>query len=385
MARGNSSGASFVHDEIGHAIDVVGHDSLDRSCGSLSCGSRYDAPLSARSSRGSLSLKFFLAPAFLIVCILLGAGVSAQDIEIYLKTSPVPEALRPFSEPATLSLLATAADGKPLARGWLNLRLEAPRPNFFSTDFPLAEGSALTEMRLPLQAGKAEWKYNFPIRGEYRLFVEVLASDGTQSSEMFAIEVREHRSKWLTLAALALGLFGVGVLAGRIFTHTVRKTLGALPAIFYSSVFFAISSSTALAQAGEATPIARLEIDSPSAGKLARIRWVLDADSGNAGRGALLSLAITHIEKKMTVFAVDKIPVEGEFSMNFHFVDGAEHRVSARAELSRGKAMRSEQVVSVSAVEPPASAILPALGLFLTMITLGLGVGRWSRCHATRS
>jgi hypothetical protein len=384
MAWGNSSGANFVYDEVGHVIDVVGHDSMDRSCGPLSCGSRYDAPLSACSSRGSLSLKFFLAPAFLIVCILLGGGVSAQDIEIYLKTSPVPEALRPFSEPATLSLLATAADGKPLARGWLNLRLEAPRPNFFSTDFPLAEGSALTEMRLPLQAGKAEWKYNFPIRGEYRLFVEVVADD-TRSSKIFAIEVREHRSKWLTLAAFILGLLGVGVLAGRIFTPAASKGAGALPTIFYASLFFALSSSTAFAQAGAAKPIARLEIDPPSAGQLARIRWVLDGGTENAGGGALLSLAITHIEKKMTVFAVDRIRVDGEFSMNFHFVDGAEHRVSARAELPGGRSMRSEQVVSVSAVEPPVSAMLPAMGLFLVVIALGLAVGRWSRSRTTPS
>jgi hypothetical protein len=332
-----------------------------------------------------LSLKYFLAPAFFILCILGGAGVSAQDTNIYLKTSPIPERLRPFFDPATLSLLVTGADGKPVASGWLNLRLEAPRPIFFSTDFPLAEGSILTEMRLPLRAGKAEWRYNFPIRGEYRLFVEVLAPDGSQSSKMFAIEVREHRSKWLTLAAFMLGLLGVGVLAGRIFTRPESKGAGALAAIFSASLFFALSSSTAFAQAGAVMPIARLEIDSPSAGKLARIRWVLEADGGNAGRGALLSLAITHIEKKMTVFAVDKIPVEGEFSMNFHFVDGAEHRVSARAELPGGKAMRSEQVVLVSAVEPPASVMLPALGLFLTMIALGLGVGRWSRCHATPS
>jgi hypothetical protein len=334
-----------------------------------------------------LPLKYFLAPAFFILCILVGADVSAQDTNIYLKTSPVPERLRPFSDPATLSLLVTGADGKPVASGWLNLRLEAPRPIFFSTDFPLAEGSIVTEMRLPLRTGKAEWRYNFPIRGEYRLFVEVLAPDGTQSSKMFAIEVREHRSKWLTLSAFMLGLLGVGVLAGRIFTRPVSKGAGASAAILSASLFFALSSSTAFAQAGAGVvkPIARLEIDPPSAGKLARIRWVLEADGGNAVRGALLSLAITHIEKKMTVFAVDKIPVEGEFSMNFHFVDGAEHRVSARAELPGGKAMRSEQVVSVSAVEPPASAMLPALGLFLTMIALGLGVGRWSRCHWTPS
>ena len=93
----------------------------------------------------------------------------------------------------------------------------------------------LTEVRLPLQAGKAEWKYNFPIRGNYRLFVEVLAPDGTQSSKMFTIEVGEHRSKWLTLAAFLVGLFGVGVLAGRIFTHTVSKGTGALSAIFFAS------------------------------------------------------------------------------------------------------------------------------------------------------
>jgi hypothetical protein len=382
MARGNSSGASFVYDEVGHVIDVVWYDSLDRSCSPLSCGSRYDAQFPACSRRGSLPLKYSLAPAFFILCIFVGAGVSAQDTDIYLKTSPVPDRLRPFSEPATLSLLATAVDGKPLPSGWLNLRLEAPRPIFFSTDFPLAEGSALAEMRLPLQAGKAEWKYNFPIRGEYRLFVEVLAPDGTQSSKMFAIEVREHRSKWLTLAAFILGLLGAGVLAGRIFTHPMMKGAGALATIFSASLFFAGSLSTAFARAGAAKPIARLEIDPLSAGKLARIRWFLEGDGENAGRGTLLSLAITHIEKKMTVFAVDRIPVEEEFSMNFHFVDAAEHRVSARAELPGGRSIRSEQVLSVSGVEPSVSAMLPAMGLFLAVIALGLGVGRWSRCRA---
>ena len=330
-----------------------------------------------------MSLTYFLAPALFFLCIHCGAGVSAQDIEIYLKISPVPERLRPFSEPATLSLLATAVDGKPLAGGWLNLRLEAPRPIFFSTDYPLAEGSALTEMRLPLQAGKAELKYNFPIRGEYHLSVEVLAPDGSQSSKMFIIEVGEHRSKWLILAAFMLGLFGVGVLAGRIFTHTVSKGAGALPTIFYASTCFALLSSPALAQTGVAKPVGRLEIDPPSVGKLSRIRWILDGENG--GRRALLSLAITHIEKKMTIFAVDRIPVEGEFSMNFHFVDGAEHRVIARAELTGGRSMRSQQVVSVSGVEPPVSAMLPAMGLFLAIILFGLTVGRWSRCLATPS
>ena len=46
-----------------------------------------------------------------------------------------------------------------------------------------------------------------------------------------------------------------------------------------------------------------------------------------------------------------------------------------------GRPARMEQVVSVSGVEPPMSAMLPALGLFLAAIAAGLGVGRWSRCR----
>ena len=138
-------------------------------------------------------------------------------------------------------------------------------------------------------------------------------------------------------------------------------------------------------RAAPARPITRLEIDPPSADKLAQIRWILESDGGNASRGALLSVAITHIEKKITVFAVDRIPVEGEFSMKFHFVDGAEHRVSSQAQLPDGRSVRSEQVVAVDGVQPPESAMLPAMGLFLVVIVLGLGVGRWSRYHATQS
>ena len=79
------------------------------------------------------------------------------------------------------------------------------------------------------------------------------------------------------------------------------------------------------------------------------------------------------------VFAVDRIPVVGEYSMKFYFADGAEHRITAIAEGPGGKRARLEQVVSVSGVEPPATAMLPALALFLAVIAAGLALGRWSR------
>ena len=331
-----------------------------------------------------MSLNRFLAAGCFIVCLLFGAPVSAEEINIYFKTSPLTERLRPFSEPATLSLLVTGADGKPLASGWLNVRLQAPRPNFFSTDFPWAEGSALTEMRLPLKAGKAEWKYNFPIRGKYQLLIEALAPDGTTSSKTFTFEIREHRSKWVLLGAFTLGLFAVGFVAGRIFTHTAVNGTGALRTISLIVGFFAMSAVSAIArEAPTDKPVIRLEIDPPTVGKLSRVRWVREADGGKSNQSAVLSLAITHVEKGIIVFALDRIPVEGEYSMNFHFTDGAEHRITATAEVSGRKLARTEQVVSVSAVEPPITAMIPAMGFFLAMIAAGLGVGRWSRRYTT--
>jgi hypothetical protein len=332
-----------------------------------------------------LSLNYLLASRFLILCLLFGAPVAAEDINIYFKTSPLTERLRPFSQVATLSLLATAAGGKPLASGWFDVRLQAPRPVFFSTDFPLAEGSALAEMRLPFKTGKAEWKYNFPIRGVYRLSVDVLAPDGTRSSKTFSLEIREHRSKWLGLGGFTLGLFAVGFIAGRIFTHSARARTRPGQILLVTVALFTVGTAAIAQETGTDKPGARLEIDPPTVGRLARVRWILDASEGNGSRNAILSLAITHIEKGITVFAIDRIPVEGEYSINFHFIDGAEHRVTANAVMPGGRSARTEQVVSVSAAEPPIRAMVPAMVLFLAMIAAGLGLGRWSRADATPS
>lgn len=335
-----------------------------------------------------MSLKYLFALGSFITCALLSAAIPAEEINLYFKTSPVAERLRPFSEPATLSLLAIAADGKPLTGGRVNVRLEAPRSGgFFSTDFPLVEGSELVEMRMPLKAGKAEWKYSFPIRGEYRLIVDVLAVDGTQARKTFEFKIRERRTKWLVLGIFTLGLFAVGFIAGRIFTSPAPNGHGAA-GIFWLLVVtsFTFPVGTGIGQeAGNNKPAVRLQIDPPTVGKPARVNWRLEGDGAGETLTAVLSLTITHLEKRKTVFAIDRIPVAGEYSMNFQFTDGAEYRVTASAEMPGGKSARAEQVVAAAGVEPPISAMMPAIGFFLAVIAVGLGVGRWSRWHAAPS
>jgi hypothetical protein len=90
-------------------------------------------------------------------------------------------------------------------------------------------------------------------------------------------------------------------------------------------------------------------------------------------------MTITHLEKQKVVFAVEKIPVAGEWSMKFHFPDGAEYRVVALAQVPGEEPMRNLKLVSVTGVEPPVKAMVPALAYFLAVIVLGLGAGRWSK------
>ena len=317
----------------------------------------------------ALALTFFCPPSW------------AEEINIYFKASPRLELLYPYSDPATLTLLVTGTDGKPVAQGRVAIRLEAPEPGrFFSTDFPLVEGSRLLEMGLPLRQGRAEWKYLFPIRGQYRLTVEFVAVDGRKVNKSFPLAIRENKQKWLFLGMFTVGLFAFGVLAGRIFTGALsnaKRRAAACLLVSMSCISWPIE--IAAQELGQQKHFGWLEIDPATVGKPSNVRWRLAGEENVASRAVLLTLTIAHLEKAKTVFAVERLPVEGEFAMSFQFADGAEYRVTAIAYATGGQMIRTEQNIAVIGVEPPARAMIPAIGFFLAVIALGLGVGRWSR------
>lgn len=330
-----------------------------------------------------MSLKTRLA--FVVAFALLAAPLSAQELNILFQTSPAIDLIRLHAGPVGLSVLVTDASGKPVENGWADIRLDAPKPGvFFSTDIPLVEGTRLAEMRVPLMHGKVEWKYDWPIRGEYRLAVEATSADGKKASKTFDITVKESATKWLTLGGFTLGLFVVGFIAGRIFTATTGSAASLMLALLLSGT--ALSSAVAqISQVVEQTAQPTLTIEPAVVGKPSRITWRLDGGVNVPSEGAMLSLAITQLEEGHTVFAIEKFPVASEFALNFQFVDGSEHSVTAVAELPGRAPIRTEQRVSVTAVEPPATAALPALAFLLFVIALGLGVGRWSKLRvATR-
>jgi hypothetical protein len=325
-----------------------------------------------------LSLKLCALFAFFFVSFLPGVTVWAEDLTIYFKTTPRIELLRPYADPANMSLLITGADGRPVKQGVVDIRLDAPEPGaFFSTDFPFVEGTRLSEMRMELRQGRANWKFLFPIRGEYRLTVVVRTADGGKASKDFKFYVRENQKKWFALTGFSVGLFLLGLMAGRVFTGAKS----AMIALVAAALLVGSSRAGELPRVRE-TGNAGLEIGAATVGAPTAVRWFLKNAEIAGTSNTLLTLTITHLEKEKIAFEVERIPVGKEFSMKFQFTDGAEYRVVALAEVPGKPPLRSEKVIGVTGIEPPAKASVPALVYFVGLIALGLCTGRWTKRRA---
>ena len=369
-------GTNGVPDQVGNLSFRLWRDSIRRACRQLSCGPRHSSQRPPRSGRGSLPLISHATPVFLILFWFLGPPLWAEELNIYLKTTPRVALLRPFADPVGMSLLVTGADGRPINQGHVDIRLDAPKPGrFFSTDFPFVEGTRLNEMHLGLRQGRANWNYLLPIRGEYRLAVDVVSLDGTMASKVFAFNIRENERKWFTLGGFSVGLFLLGFAAGRIFTQARSA----------AAVFIAVALLSESAEVSTAQEIIKLshtavlEVEPAKVGTATSVQWRLESESTHEKPTAFLTLTINHLEKSKIVFGVEKLPVAGEFSMKFQFPDGAEYRVVAIANIPGAPTIRNEQVVPVIGIEPPVTAMVPALSYFLALIVLGLGAGRWSK------
>ena len=295
-----------------------------------------------------------------------------EELNIFLKSTPAFERLRPYADPATLSLLVTDASGRPESGGTVTIRLDAPRSQrFFSTDFPWVEGTRLQEMTLNLRQGRVNWKYLFPIRGQYRLGVEATSPDGRTARKEFTFTVRENEKKWWTLAAFSAALFCIGAIAGRVFTGA-RNQAAAMMAVVALAASGAMAAGVTQDGDGEALEVEPATVGRPT---LVRVREGLDSRQP----GALLSLAIIHLEKSKTAFEIERVPTAGDFSMKFQFTDGAEYRLITVVERPGVAPLRSEKIITAASLEPPTSAMVPAFIFFIGLIAVGLAAGRWSK------
>ncbi len=219
MEKHRASRTSFFPGEIRVASSIVGARSLLSPRCDLPTPARYPPSFSPFSGYRSLPL---IAQLALFLCLTLSswaASVQAEQGEIRYETIPSLGEVRPLSDPVRIALTVLDAERKTVHQGQLRVRLTAPPPGrFFSTDFPLVEGSRLLGMDLPVVQGEVAWEYVFPIRGIYRLEVRADGVDGKEIARVFELGVKENRMKLFYLGSFMAGLFFLGFIAGRLFT-----------------------------------------------------------------------------------------------------------------------------------------------------------------------
>ena len=167
-----------------------------------------------------------IARLVLFLCLFLfarAAPAQGEGGEIGIQTFPLLKQARPLAEPVRTVLIVLDSNGRALKKGTAHIRLVAPTPGrFFSTDFPVIEGTPLLDLDLPVLQGRAAWEYVFPIRGNYRLEVRATGEEGTETKRVFDLEIKENRIKLFYLAIFALALFVFGFMAGKLFTGGKR-------------------------------------------------------------------------------------------------------------------------------------------------------------------
>lgn len=303
------------------------------------------------------------------------ATSQAAPNNIEVTTRPALSSVRPLKDPVEITLrLANRGSGIPPDTVF-HVRLLAPLPQaFWSTDFPLIEGTELFNVSVPAPKGEAALHYIFPIRGSYRL--EVAAGRGGAKSTV-SLEIQENRVKLAVLAAFLVGLFLLGFVAGRVFTGR-GGTVAMFLLVFLAPVPYRLAQGGGVPdRRGGKIAVSAARVGTPS-----RIRWTF---AGRAEAPIELAIGITQVEKGKEVFRLEKVNPRGPFEFRFQFVDASPHRVRAVATIGGNPPMVAEQIVNVSAPDPPRWQLARVLLYFLSVVAVGLILGRMSRRRYERT
>lgn len=370
---------------------------------------------------------------------LVGFSQSPQP-SVRLTTDPPLNQILPFqaagknNQPVELTLEAVDASGQRLKNAQLHLQMQTPdRTPWFSTDFPLVEGTRLLDLEAKAPEGALQLQQLFPIRGKYQLQVEV-APTITNAFQPFeqtlTIPVQEHGVKYRNLGILAVILIAVGfgggwliggrpaIQPGEIAPQRVRLLLSGLILIAIAALLF-VNISAELVQSEAAHSHShshdhdhsheipgnqsgqrqsqgldlRLSGDqSTTVGQLANLEvTVVDSNTQKPVTDVLLKLTTTQLEDQQLTFAYQAIPdATGKFSWQQQFFDGAPHAIAVEV-TPQPNATRQfspfqvTQTIEVAGVAPPLSTRLLSLFYFTGMVVLGLFLGLgWQKQRSRR-
>ena len=155
----------------------------------------------------------------------LNAPAKSAPATVRLTTEPPLNRVVPYEaesettqQPVKLTLQAIDSTGSPLTNVRMKAKLLAPAPTpWFTTDFPIVEGTQLFELQADAPTGQLQLQQMFPIRGNYQL--QVIATPlgttgGKTIQQNITITVPENSIKYQNFAIVALLLTGAGLAGG---------------------------------------------------------------------------------------------------------------------------------------------------------------------------
>ena len=349
-------------------------------------------------------------------------GVSQTSTpRVQLTTNPPLEKIHAFEaqttrhqDPVKLTLQALDTKGKPLNNALLNLELFTPKRNpFFTTDFPIVEGTQLLNIQAVAPNGKLEVEQMLPIRGKYELRVNAtpsVANSFTPYKKTLNLNAIENSFKFQYLAVVAGILLGVGLLGGwviggqsepqqgEIAPYKVRLLLSGLIVVAIASLLFInISAEVADAHGGEQhsekiLPASlkaenlqvRLQGDKQATvGKLANYAVQVTDNAGQPVKDVAFQVKAIALEDDLTMFAYKSIPdANGKLTWQEQFFDGAPHKIVVEVTPGVGSSrqfqpLKVEQEVDVKGIAPPIYIRLISLFYFSGTVGIGMAIGLW--------
>jgi hypothetical protein len=355
----------------------------------------------------------------LLLLLLLGSpSVFAQTTsgQILLRIDP-PANIMPFEAeaeqqkpPPRFHLEAQDSQGKALSRVRMQIKMMTPEPNpWISTDFPLVEGTELLSLEVPAAQGVVEFEQMLPIRGTYRLAVNVLPMDDAVATplieKVLTVNVPENPVKFRNFAILAgictlvgaVGGFFIGQPQGSAeesrshlgIPDPVRLllmglTLTAIAALIFINVsaeFQGGHSSMVGMAPPTKTPLMaqdKEQVLNLDGAKEARVGTAesFQAKLSNRRTGqeipSAFEISVFNTEKNWKLFSI-ATPIANHMRWKQQFFDGSGHRLEVRTpRYGKQPALTTKRSVSVEGVAPPVWVRLKALAYLTGCVALGL-------------
>lgn len=322
-----------------------------------------------------------------------------------------------YDSPVQLKLQARDAAGNPLQNAQFHLQILAPAPTpWFTTDFPIVEGTKLLDIVGDAPTGEFLMQQVFPIRGNYQIKVDVtptMANAFVPIEQTLNLTVPENPLKltyfpFVLAVLLAIGFGGGWVIgggqqikAGEIAPRPVRLLLSGVTVLAIASLlFFNISAELVKAQSGmESETLAtnnsglvesqglKLELTgdkSTAVGQMATFQAKLtDIKTNQPVSDVMVAIKSTQLENNWIAFGYQGIANSlGLLTWQEQFFDGAPHKVEVEVSPNpissrQFQPFKASQEIDVEGIAPPMSVRFIGLFYFTTVLVFGLIAGFW--------